>query len=112
MGQGLDDELLAATMGTFGRTAQWTPKDGGAPFELVVELDERHAEAGSGEAVRVSASEVVLTVRLSDFDEQGLRPRQGDLVSIGARLFTAADVREDGYGAALVPLLEGEDHDL
>ncbi len=109
--QDFDAAVLAATLDSFGEAVSYAPRDGTA-FELLAEFHEEHARAGEGEVVRFSTRHIQLTVRLADFTLQGVEPRQGDRVTVRGIGYSIADVQPDGFGAAVLPLVAGDDPDF
>ena len=110
------DAPTRAALAVFGEVAQtgetWTyTPQGGTPFQIDGVFD----EAWSSITIKndrfgiapVSTTKPCLLVRLADFPS-GVTPQQGGGLVRGknAQAYTVADVNQDGFGCAHLPLNE------
>lgn len=93
----LADEVLKASVETFGVAATFMPA-AGAAFALIGVYDEPHFEV-TQQDVAISSSQPSFGVRLADFPP-GVAPAQDDRLTIGAEQFRVVDVERDGQGGA------------
>lgn len=89
----------------FGEDIDYTPA-GGDTVTVQLVYDEGNKHVTVAGMVSVNESNPIVSGSLSQFQQYGLEPQQGDTLVIRrtGEAFTVRDVNEDGKGSVVLPL--------
>lgn len=102
----LTEGLYATAMNAIGDMVEFRPKPAGEAIRRRVIVDNQHLAFTSDGQVPVSASEPVLTIKLSDFPQPPNQDDEGTILEgiYAGKTFRIIDRLEDGQGGAELPL--------
>jgi len=102
------DLAITAARDTFGRTVTYTPPGGGAAFTIAADFQRTASSEQTGQSVDYSTYSPVLDCRMADFDDEGVDPRQGALVTLTAegiaQTYEVTDVQPTAVGTVVLVL--------
>lgn len=102
------DLAITATRDTFGRAVSYVPPGGGAAVSIVADFQRSAQTQSTGQTVEASTYAPVLDCRMADFEDAGIDPQQGALVSFTAegvaQTYEVTDVHPTGVGSVVLVL--------